>query len=118
MLGRCTLDLDPVDRGCGTVEGLGPRNPVSRGTQVPYPAAVDLAEGGTGYHRWYQSSRFDTSFDISFDYGMLCVSYICKLKMSGPYSPSHGNEAISENSHHGLTDTAREVSHHSEPTSH
>ncbi|KAI5656869.1 hypothetical protein M9H77_25662 [Catharanthus roseus] len=25
MLGRCTLDLDPVDRGRSTIGGLGPR---------------------------------------------------------------------------------------------
>ncbi|KAI5657490.1 hypothetical protein M9H77_26283 [Catharanthus roseus] len=70
MLGRFTLDLDPVDRGRSTVRGLGPRQftldldpvdrgrstvggsggahrlgPLPRGTQIPYPATVDLAEG-------------------------------------------------------------------------
>ncbi|KAI5667077.1 hypothetical protein M9H77_16930 [Catharanthus roseus] len=84
MLGRYTLDLDPVDKRRSTVRGLGPRRPVLRGAQVPYPAAVNLAEG----------------------------------KMSRPHSPSHENKAMSENSHHGPTDTAREVSHYSEPTNH
>ncbi|KAI5647804.1 hypothetical protein M9H77_33809 [Catharanthus roseus] len=74
MLGSITIDLDPVDRGRSTVGGRGPParvaqdglagldymmsefipmtpfkryvfvSPVSRGTQIPYLAAIDLAE--------------------------------------------------------------------------
>ncbi|KAI5676883.1 hypothetical protein M9H77_07833 [Catharanthus roseus] len=88
MLGRCTLDLNPVERECGTVGGLVRKGSPARvaqgslgkltknthareltehpslmpfkcflpfsddsvtrsvpqGTQIPYPAAVDLAE--------------------------------------------------------------------------
>ncbi|KAI5666378.1 hypothetical protein M9H77_16231 [Catharanthus roseus] len=40
MLNRCTLDLDPVNRGRSTVEG-----PETRGTQVPYLATVDPPKG-------------------------------------------------------------------------
>ncbi|KAI5666681.1 hypothetical protein M9H77_16534 [Catharanthus roseus] len=75
MLGSVTLDLNPVDKGHSTIRGLDPKwycisllimlcgsgyfqagwvrrgslartaSPVLRGTQIPYPAAVDLAEG-------------------------------------------------------------------------
>ncbi|KAI5654296.1 hypothetical protein M9H77_31483 [Catharanthus roseus] len=72
--GKFTLDLDPVDRGCSTVGGLGPRRgyllvgwvrrgsparvaqgacPVPRGTQVLYPDAVDLAEGYGVSHKCF-----------------------------------------------------------------
>ncbi|KAI5653292.1 hypothetical protein M9H77_30479 [Catharanthus roseus] len=71
MRHRYTIDLDPINRGRSTVGGLGPRrfslegltpvrvvqgglvddslyvsiSPVPRGTQVSYPAAVDLMKG-------------------------------------------------------------------------
>ncbi|KAI5666411.1 hypothetical protein M9H77_16264 [Catharanthus roseus] len=106
MLGSVTLDLDPVDRGRSTVGGLGPRrlvltmgcrnlseDPVSssglcplslscsmpRGTQVPYSAVVDLAEG----------------------YG---VSHV--VSEPGPHSPGHKTEAMPESSSHRQTNAA------------
>ncbi|KAI5663144.1 hypothetical protein M9H77_22467 [Catharanthus roseus] len=112
MLGSATLDLYSVDRGRSIVGGLGLRrycwvrrgppariaqgglscifvSSVPRGTRVPYPAAVDLAEG----YELQIAGRLTAKvtlmegtpeFDISFKFGMLRVSYNYKLKDSIP----------------------------------
>ncbi|KAI5681309.1 hypothetical protein M9H77_02536 [Catharanthus roseus] len=74
----------------------------TKSTQVPYPATVNLAEG-YGRYSFRQVRQLETagrliakvaliqeplrlsiSFDISFDYGMLRISYNFILKVSIP----------------------------------
>ncbi|KAI5676884.1 hypothetical protein M9H77_07834 [Catharanthus roseus] len=118
MLDRYTLDLHPVERGCGTIGGLGLRRyygvlpsilgqegspvMVAQGglrTRSPNPARsanvspLDSLETvgrltakvalmrGTLERLSIRLRLDDVGFDISFDYGMLRVSYNCKLKI-------------------------------------
>ncbi|KAI5653308.1 hypothetical protein M9H77_30495 [Catharanthus roseus] len=146
MLGSVTLDLDPIDRGHSTVGGLAPRQycvgsggpparvaqgslVVLKGTQIPYPIAVDLMEGyevsqvGKRPRKRPRLAEEDLVVVFPDKYGMLRISYNFKLKvstpnfsldrtypwfrkMSGPHSPNHENQAMPESSSHGPTNIA------------
>ncbi|KAI5649417.1 hypothetical protein M9H77_35422 [Catharanthus roseus] len=135
MLGSVTLDLDPVDRGCSTVGGLGPRclswcmhvfflkisgvvvAPICldslrlfglpRGMQIPYSVAVDLAEGyGVSQSRQFETARANRlAAEVAQIRGAPEVQRR-GTKMSKPHSMSHEAEAMPESSSHGWRNAA------------
>ncbi|KAI5662105.1 hypothetical protein M9H77_21428 [Catharanthus roseus] len=104
MLGRFTLDLDPVDRGRGTVRGLGPRRGYFLADWVRRGLLAKVALGLVG------TPGLVTSITANSRLALLSFleirTYPWFRKMPGPHSPSHENEAMPENSSHGPTDTA------------
>ncbi|KAI5650752.1 hypothetical protein M9H77_36757 [Catharanthus roseus] len=68
---------------------------------------LSLVSFGTGYHRWYQSSRVGSVSGSADETPIEAEAEAHRKNFSRrPHSPGHETEAMPESSSHGQTNTA------------